>query len=110
MCAVLLTCTAPPFVCSECELALDVYQQLLQEGCTPNMVTYNILIDIHSKSGQCDQAVKVLDEIRNQVQGKEVSKMPGCAELCHRVCTFEGFTLGGLAVCVSLLIAFADIC
>ena len=25
-------------LCSECELALDVYAQLLQEGCTPNMV------------------------------------------------------------------------
>ncbi len=53
--------------CSECELALDVYEQLQAEGCTPNMVTYNILIDIHSKAGNCEQAVAVLDEIRGQV-------------------------------------------
>ena len=55
------------YACSECELALDVYEQLLSEGCTPNMVTWNILIDIHSKSGNCEQAVAVLDEIRGQV-------------------------------------------
>lgn len=31
-------------------------------------VTFNILIDIHSKAGQCEQAVEVLDEIRTQVR------------------------------------------
>jgi pentatricopeptide repeat protein len=44
------TTLAPPAtVCikaGELELALDVFQQLLREGCTPNLVTYNILIDV----------------------------------------------------------------
>ena len=33
----------------ELELALDVFQQLLREGCTPNLVTYNILIDVRNQ-------------------------------------------------------------
>jgi pentatricopeptide repeat domain-containing protein 1 len=52
---------------SECELALDVYQQLLAEGCSPNLVTFNILIDIHGKSGQWAKAVEVLDQLQAQV-------------------------------------------
>lgn len=56
---------APP--CSECELALDVFQQLLSEGCTPNLVVYNILIDIHGKSGQWAKAVEVLGMLQVQV-------------------------------------------
>ena len=52
---------------SECDLALDVYQQLLSEGCTPNMVTYNVLIDIHAKAGQWARAAEVLDELERQV-------------------------------------------
>ena len=42
-------CRSPPAVCikaGELDLALDVFQQLLREGCTPNLVTYNILIDV----------------------------------------------------------------
>ena len=31
---------------NELELALDVFSQLLREGCTPNLVTFNILIDV----------------------------------------------------------------
>ncbi len=31
---------------NELDLALDVFSQLLREGCTPNLVTYNILIDV----------------------------------------------------------------
>ena len=53
--------------CSECDLALDVYQQLLADGCTPNLVTFNILIDIHGKSGQWARAVEVLDQLQAQV-------------------------------------------
>ena len=43
------TPSPPAAVCikaGELELALDVFQQLLREGCTPNLVTYNILIDV----------------------------------------------------------------
>lgn len=31
---------------NELDLALDVFSQLLHEGCVPNLVTYNILIDV----------------------------------------------------------------
>ena len=53
--------------CSECDLALDVYQQLLADGCAPNLVTFNILIDIHGKSGHWARAVEVLDQLQAQV-------------------------------------------
>lgn len=33
-----LCCFPPTCVCSECDLALDVFQQLLAEGCSPNLV------------------------------------------------------------------------
>ncbi len=52
---------------NELELALDVYGQLLREGCTPNLVTYNILIDIHGKMGNWQEAVQVLDALEGQV-------------------------------------------
>jgi pentatricopeptide repeat domain-containing protein 1 len=44
-----------------------VYQQLLADGCTPNLVTFNILIDIHGKSGQWARAVEVLNQLQAQV-------------------------------------------
>jgi len=37
----------------ELDLALDVFQQLLREGCTPNLVTYNILIDVRLLPAAC---------------------------------------------------------
>ena len=49
------------------ELALDVYGQLQRDGCTPNLVTYNILIDVHGKTGNWREAVKVLDALESQV-------------------------------------------
>ena len=52
---------------NELELALDVYGQLLREGCTPNLVTYNILIDVHGKTGAWQEAVQVLDALEAQV-------------------------------------------
>ncbi len=55
------------FQANELELALDVYGQLLREGCTPNLVTYNILIDIHGKMGNWQEAVQVLDALEGQV-------------------------------------------
>lgn len=53
---------------NELDLAIDVYGQLLREGCTPNLVTYNILIDVHGKTGNWSEAVKVLDALESQVQ------------------------------------------
>ena len=52
---------------NELDLAIDVYSQLLREGCTPNLVTYNILIDVHGKTGNWSEAVKVLDALESQV-------------------------------------------
>lgn len=51
---------------SECELALDVYEQLVAEGCAPNLVTYNIMIDAYARTGQWARAVEVLDSIARQ--------------------------------------------
>lgn len=40
---------------------------MLGEGCTPNLVTYNILIDVYVKKGQWEEAVKILDTLEHQV-------------------------------------------
>ena len=32
--------------------ALAAFEQLLAEGCSPNVVTYNTLIDVYGKTGQ----------------------------------------------------------
>ena len=41
----------PACVCSECDLALDVFQQLLAEGCSPNLVRLvNCLIVVLGRS------------------------------------------------------------
>ena len=53
---------------NELELALDVYNQLVRDGCTPNLVTYNILIDVHGKTGQWHEAIKVLDALESQAR------------------------------------------
>lgn len=45
---------------------MDVYEQLQSEGCTPNMVTYNILIDVYSRTGQWSNAVGILDAVAQQ--------------------------------------------
>ena len=52
---------------NELDLALDVYGQLVREGCTPNLVTYNILIDIYGKTAQWQEAIKLLDAMHSQV-------------------------------------------
>lgn len=62
---------------NELELALDVYGQLLREGCTPNLVTYNILIDVHGKMGNWQEAGQVLDALESQVRvGQRHPKNP----------------------------------
>ncbi len=40
-----------------------------QDGCTPNVVTYNTLIDVYGKTGLWSEAVKVLDRMRAHVGG-----------------------------------------
>jgi pentatricopeptide repeat domain-containing protein 1 len=41
--------------------ALEVYHEMLREGCTPNVVTYNTLIDVYGKTGQWQEALRVID-------------------------------------------------
>jgi pentatricopeptide repeat protein len=45
--------------CGQLQKALEVYGELLREGCVPNVVTYNTLIDVHGKIGQWAEALKV---------------------------------------------------
>ncbi len=59
---------SPPHTqANELDLAIDVYQQMLAEGCTPNVVTYNTLIDVYGKTGQWQEAIAVLDTLEQQV-------------------------------------------
>ena len=39
---------------------------MLAEGCTPNLVTYNTLIDVYGKTGAWEEAVAVLDALEAQ--------------------------------------------
>ena len=41
---------------------------LLQDGCLPNVVTYNTLIDVYGKMGQWEQAIKVLTLMKGEVR------------------------------------------
>ena len=43
---------------NELDLALDVYRQMLAEGCTPNLVTYTTLIDVYGKTGAWEEAIR----------------------------------------------------
>ena len=53
--------------CGKCPLALDTYHHMRQDGCLPNVVTYNTLIDVYGKMGQWDHAVKVLSTMKAEV-------------------------------------------
>lgn len=54
--------------CNEVGLVQQVYNQMLQEGCTPNLVTYNTLIDLYVKTGQWQEAIKLLDKLEEEVR------------------------------------------
>lgn len=53
--------------CNEVGLVQQVYNQMIQEGCTPNLVTYNTLIDLYVKTGQWQEAIKLLDKLEEEV-------------------------------------------
>jgi pentatricopeptide repeat domain-containing protein 1 len=53
--------------CNELDLALDIYSQMLAEGCTPNLVTFNTLLDVYAKTGHYAEALAVLDQLDMQV-------------------------------------------
>lgn len=73
----------PPFSCSalmnvaiksgQLQKALEVYHEMLREGCTPNVVTYNTLIDVYGKTGQWQEALRVI-ETMNASNTKPVTR------------------------------------
>lgn len=69
--------------CNEVGLVQQVYNQMLQEGCTPNLVTYNTLIDLYVKTGQWQEAIKLLDKLE-----EEVSLDSGVPHGCQGVVVF----------------------
>ena len=54
--------------CGRCPLALETYHHMRADGCAPNVVTFNTLIDVHGKMGQWEQAIKVLNLMKNEVK------------------------------------------
>lgn len=42
--------------------------QMLAEGCTPNLVTYNTLLEVFAKQAKWEEAVSVLDSLQSQVR------------------------------------------
>jgi pentatricopeptide repeat protein len=64
-------CPAPATLqCDACELALDVFKEMRTEGVRPNVVTYNTLVDVYGKIGQWERAVRVLDDMTQDVSGQ----------------------------------------
>jgi pentatricopeptide repeat protein len=56
---------------------------MLAEGCAPNLVTYNTLIDLYVKTGQWREAVAVLDKLEAEVRRQgdyalSPQPSPGC--------------------------------
>lgn len=45
----------------------------------PNVVTYNTLVDVYGKTGQWEKAVRVLDDMRQEV--RSLGRVVGC---CRR--------------------------
>ena len=58
--------------CGRCPLALETYHKMRQDGCAPNVVTFNTLIDVYGKMGQWEQAVKVLSIMKGEVRASPV--------------------------------------
>lgn len=54
----------------------------------PNVVTYNTLVDVHGKTGQWEKAVRVLDDMRQEVRpwgqegGERSTAMARVAAFC----------------------------
>lgn len=72
-----LTGCAAPSQCDAADLALDVFQQMREEGLSPNVVTYNTLVDVYGKRGAWEQAVGVLDDMAAEVGGCGVAAGKG---------------------------------
>lgn len=51
--------------------ALEIFNNMRAERCTPNVVTYNTLIDVYGKLGQWDRALGVIKLMRSEVSAYE---------------------------------------
>lgn len=49
-------------------VALNIYKSMRQTECSPNVVTYNTLIDVYGKLGQWEDAVRVIDVMQREVR------------------------------------------
>jgi pentatricopeptide repeat domain-containing protein 1 len=77
--------------CNEVSLVQQVYNQMIQEGCTPNLVTYNTLIDLYVKTGQWQEAIKLLDKLEEEVRGdKGGVEIGGCDVVLGACWKWEG--------------------
>lgn len=63
--------------CGQPRLALDSYNMLLADGLQPNTITFNTLVDVYGKIGHCDQALRVLDIMKESVEPHSGSWQPG---------------------------------
>ena len=50
--------------CGKLPAALDIFAAMQAEGCAPNVVTFNTLIDVYGKLGQWEAALGVLRGMR----------------------------------------------
>ena len=41
-----------------------------QDNCTPNVVTYNTLVDVYGKMGDWERAIDVLDHMTGQARAR----------------------------------------
>ena len=79
-----------------------------QEGCIPNIVTYNTLIDVYGKLGQWQEALGVLETLRMEVSRRGQETRPQAA-LCPKLCrrswpqTFPGLCTEAGGVCPRLM-------
>lgn len=64
--------------CDACDLALDVFKQMHEDRIRPNVVTYNTLVDVYGKTGQWEKAVRVLEDMRDEVRPQQ-QQQPGPA-------------------------------
>lgn len=62
----------PTLLSGKPTVALNIYKSMRQTDCSPNVVTYNTLIDVYGKLGQWEDAVRVID-----VMQREVCTQPG---------------------------------
>jgi pentatricopeptide repeat protein len=56
-----------------------VFKQMHEDRIRPNVVTYNTLVDVYGKTGQWEKAVRVLDDMRDEVGWQQQQLQRGSA-------------------------------